>query len=49
MTSDAVTIKKAELLVNLNTDQPDADLTDESADIDLVKPGRQATLRAALQ
>ncbi len=49
MTSDAVTIKKPELVVNLAGDEPDADTTDECADVDLEKAGRQTTVRAALQ
>ncbi|WP_035602627.1 hypothetical protein [Haloferula sp. BvORR071] len=49
MTSDAVTIKKPEIIVNLATDEGDADVSDECADIDLQKTGRQTTLRSALQ
>jgi hypothetical protein len=38
-----------ELIVNTTGDEPDADLTDQCPDVDLLKAGRQTTLRAAIQ
>ncbi|GEM_PF-2790027 len=39
----------SELVVNLDSDEPDADLSDGTNDVDLSKAGVQGTLRAAIQ
>ncbi len=38
-----------DIVVNITTDQPDADLDDGVADVDLQTPGLQTSLRAAIQ
>jgi len=44
-----VTVSAPLLVVNALGDEPDADLSDQCADVDLEKPGLQTTLRAAIQ
>lgn len=42
-------VLQPEIIVNLTTDEPDADLLDGCADVNLEMAGRQTTLRAAIE